>query len=205
MRLAPQLVSLRLNADASLFSRTASPRRTRRGTATSQTHSALGRGASAGTASARSSSATSTTSARRSALVGLHRSLAGPSAELVSKRGATRQHRATRGQLARHLRAFRVPEGCTKRPCSTGHALDRGPALGRLAYTWSMPASRSTGAGDPVRRLVGERPGGTGALRARARDGAEPLPVKDSADLEAAQEQIAAICRERLALDVRPG
>jgi hypothetical protein len=52
---------------------------------------------------------------------------------------------------------------------------------------------------------VGERPGGTGALRARARDGAEPLPVKDSADLEAAQEQIAAICRERLALDVRPG
>jgi hypothetical protein len=36
------------------------------------------------------------------------------------------------------------------------------------------------------------------------RDGSESrfVPVKDATDLAAAQEQIAAICRERLALDV---
>ena len=169
--------------------------------------------ATAQTACARSSCATSTTSARRSipALAGLHRELGGAiTAELVSKRpgdaGGVPVRRAD-GSLAL-AEAFRVPEDFPHErfPLFNTNTLwidiAALEAPGRL-HLVRGPQERGRARGDPVRaprrraHLVASV-----ALRPRPREGAESrfVPVKDADDLAAAQEQIAAICRERLAL-----
>ena len=147
------------------------------------------------------------------ALAGLHGELGGAiTAELVSKRpgdvGGLPVRRAD-GSLAL-AEAFRVPEGFPHEQFPLFNtntlwidlpALDgaRGIHLVRRAQERRRPR------GDPV-RAAGRRAHlvASLALRPRPRDGAGSrfVPVKDEDDLAAAQEQIAAICRERLGLDI---
>ena len=147
------------------------------------------------------------------ALAGLHRALGGAiTAELVSKRpgdaGGLPVRRAD-GSLA-IAEAFRVPEGFP-------HERSRSSTRTRSGSTSTRSRRRPTTPGAwPARRvdgreaiqlerLVGELTWWHPSRYVHVpRDGAESrfVPVKDGDDLAAAQEQIAAICRERLALDV---
>jgi UTP--glucose-1-phosphate uridylyltransferase len=73
-------------------------------------------------------------------------------------------------------------------------------------YTWSV-ARKSVNGREAIQleRLVGELTWWHASRYVHVpRDGAESrfVPVKDGDDLDAAQEQIAAICRARLAIDV---
>ncbi|HET6174989.1 MAG TPA: UTP--glucose-1-phosphate uridylyltransferase [Gaiellales bacterium] len=147
------------------------------------------------------------------ALVGLHRSLGGAvTAELVSKRpgdaGGLPVRRAD-GSLA-IAEAFRVPEGFPHErfPLFNTNTLwiDVDALEQPAAYTWSV-ARKSVDGREAIQleRLIGELTWWHPSRYVHVpRDGAESrfVPVKDTDDLAAAQEQIRAICRERLALDV---
>ena len=147
------------------------------------------------------------------ALVGLHRSLGGAvTAELVSKRpgdaGGLPVRRAD-GSLA-IAEAFRVPEGFPHEqfPLFNTNTLwiDVAALEAPADYTWCV-ARKSVDGREAIQleRLIGELTWWQPSRYVHVpRDGAESrfVPVKDADDLEAAQEQIAAICRERLALDV---
>jgi UTP--glucose-1-phosphate uridylyltransferase len=147
------------------------------------------------------------------ALAGLHRELGGViTAELVSKHpgdaGGVPVRRAD-GSLA-IAETFRVPAGFPHERFplfNTNTLWVDVPALEAAAeYTWCV-ARKSVDGRDAIQleRLVGELTWWHPARYVHVpREGVESrfVPVKDSDDLAAAQEQIAAICRERLALDV---
>ena len=190
----------------------ARPRRPRATRSSSRARSS----ATAATACARSSCATSTTSARRS----IPRSSActaqlggAITAELVSKRpgDAGGAARAARGRLARDRRGLPRAGGLPARAVPAlqhEHALDRRRrARGARPTTPGAWPARSVDEREAIQleRLVGELTWWQPSRYVHVpRDGAESrfVPVKDADDLAAAQEQIAAICRERLALHV---
>ena len=148
------------------------------------------------------------------ALVGLHRSLGGAvTAELVSKRpgDAGGLPGAARGRLARDRRGLPRARGLPARAFPLFNtntlwidvaALEAARRLhlvrgAQVAWTGARRSSSSASSASS--------PGGMPSRYVHVpRDGAESrfVPVKDVDDLAAAQEQIAAICRERLALDV---
>jgi UTP--glucose-1-phosphate uridylyltransferase len=145
------------------------------------------------------------------ALAGLHRELGGAvTAELVSKRpgdtGGLPVRRAD-GSLA-IAEAFRVPPGFPHErfPLFNTNTLwiDLAALAVPAAYTWCV-ARKSVDEREAIQfeRLVGELTWWNPSRYVHVpREGVESrfVPVKDENDLAAAQGQIAAICRERLAL-----
>jgi UTP--glucose-1-phosphate uridylyltransferase len=147
------------------------------------------------------------------ALLGLHRELGGTvTAELVSKRpgdaGGLPVRRAD-GSLA-IAEAFRVPEGFPHErfPLFNTNTLwiDLAALEAPAEYTWCV-ARKSVDGREAIQfeRLVGELTWWNPSRYVHVpREGVESrfVPVKDEDDLASAQEQIAAISRERLALGV---
>lgn len=219
VRLAPQLVSLRLNPDGSMFldDGAPSPHAPGHGDLADalELSGAFERFRRNGVRTLFVCNVDNVGATLDEVLVGLHRSLAGAvTAELVSKRagdaGGLPVRRAD-GSLA-IAEAFRVPEGFPHERFplfNTNTLWIEVAALETPAdYTWSA-ARKSVDGREAIQfeRLVGELTWWHASRYVHVpRDGAESrfVPVKDSEDLEAAQEQIAAICRERLGLDVRP-
>jgi UTP--glucose-1-phosphate uridylyltransferase len=147
------------------------------------------------------------------ALAGLHQELGGAiTAELVSKlpgdAGGLPVRRAD-GSLA-IAEAFRVPEGFPhdQFPLFNTNTLwiDRSALEAPAEFTWCVARkSVDDRAAIQFERLVGELTWWHPSRYVHVpRQGAESrfVPVKDEDDLAAAQEQIAAIARERLALDL---
>jgi UTP--glucose-1-phosphate uridylyltransferase len=218
VKLAPQLVSLRLRADGSLFlgdDGAPSPYAPGHGDLADalQISGALERYREAGVRSLFVCNVDNVGATLDPVLAGLHRSLGGEvTAELVSKRpgdaGGLPVRRAD-GSLA-IAEAFRVPEGFPHEsfPLFNTNTLwiDVAALEAPADYTWSV-ARKSVDEREAIQleRLVGELTWWHSSRYVHVpRDGAESrfVPVKDADDLDAAQEQIAAICRERLALDV---
>jgi UTP--glucose-1-phosphate uridylyltransferase len=216
--LAPQLVSLRLDADGSLFladDGAPSPHAPGHGDLADalELSGALARYRRNGVRSLFVCNVDNAGATLDPALVGLHRSLGGAvTAELVSKRpgdaGGVPVRRAD-GSLA-IAEAFRVPEGFPHEqfPLFNTNTLwiDVAALEAPASYTWCV-ARKSVDEREAIQleRLVGELTWWQPSRYVHVpRDGAESrfVPVKDTDDLEAAQEQIAAICRERLALHV---
>ena len=196
----------------------ASPRRTRRATATSadalELSGALERYRRSGVRTLFVCNVDNVGATLDPALAGLHRELGGAiTAELVSKRpgdvGGLPVRRAD-GSLA-IAEAFRVPEGFPHErfPLFNTNTLWIDVAGARGARPSTPGASRAS-AWTTARRSsssgssASSRGGTPRATSTCPREGAESrfVPVKDEDDLAAAQEQIAAICRERLGLDV---
>ncbi|HEY3612655.1 MAG TPA: UTP--glucose-1-phosphate uridylyltransferase, partial [Gaiellales bacterium] len=147
------------------------------------------------------------------ALAGLHRALGGEiTAELVAKRpgdaGGLPVRRAD-GSLA-IAEAFRVPDGFPHDsfPLFNTNTLwiDVAALAAPAEYTWCVARKRvDEREAIQFERLVGELTWWHPSRYVHVpREGAESrfVPVKDTDDLAAAQEQIAAICRERLGLEV---
>jgi UTP--glucose-1-phosphate uridylyltransferase len=218
VRLAPQLVSLRLRADGSLFlgeDGAPSPHAPGHGDLADalELSGAFDRYRQNGVRTLFVCNVDNVGATLDPALVGLHRSLGGAvTAELVSKRpgdaGGLPVRRAD-GSLA-IAEAFRVPEGFPhdRFPLFNTNTLwiDVAALEQPADYTWSV-ARKSVDGREAIQfeRLIGELTWWHPARYVHVpRDGSESrfVPVKDEADLAAAQEQIAAICRERLALDV---
>jgi UTP--glucose-1-phosphate uridylyltransferase len=218
VKLAPQLVSLRLRADGSLFlgdDGAPSPHAPGHGDLADALEISgaleryrLGRVRVVFVCNVDNAGAT-----LDEALAGLHDTLGGAvTAELVSKRpgdaGGLPVRRAD-GSLA-IAEAFRVPEGFPHEqfPLFNTNTLwiDVTALETPADYTWSV-ARKSVDEREAIQleRLVGELTWWHASRYVHVpRDGVESrfVPVKDEDDLAAAQEQIAAICRERLALDV---
>ena len=147
------------------------------------------------------------------AMAGLHLELGGAiTAELVSKRpgdaGGVPVRRAD-GSLAL-AEVFRVPGDFPHEqfPLFNTNTLwiDTAVLEAPADYTWCV-ARKSVDGREAIQfeRLVGELTWWHPSRYAHVpREGAESrfVPVKDADDLAAAQDQIAAICRERLALTV---
>jgi UTP--glucose-1-phosphate uridylyltransferase len=218
VRLAPQLVSLRLRADGSLFlgeDGAPSPHAPGHGDLADalELSGAFERYRQNGVRTLFVCNVDNVGATLDPALVGLHRSLGGAvTAELVSKRpgdaGGLPVRRAD-GSLA-IAEAFRVPEGFPHErfPLFNTNTLwiDVAALEQPADYTWSV-ARKSVDGREAIQfeRLVGELTWWHPSRYVHVpRDGSESrfVPVKDADDLAAAQEQIAAICRERLALDV---
>jgi UTP--glucose-1-phosphate uridylyltransferase len=218
VRLAPQLVSLRLRADGSLFlgeDGAPSPHAPGHGDLTDalELSGAFERYRQHGVRTLFVCNVDNVGATLDPALFGLHRALGGAvTAELVSKRpgdaGGLPVRRAD-GSLA-IAEAFRVPEGFPHErfPLFNTNTLwiDVAALEQPADYTWSV-ARKSVDGREAIQleRLIGELTWWHPARYVHVpRDGSESrfVPVKDVADLAAAQEQIAAICRERLALDV---
>jgi len=218
VRLAPQLVSLRLNADGTLFiddDGVPSPHAPGHGDLADalELSGVLAQFRSNGVRTLFVCNVDNVGATLDDALAGLHRSLGGAvTAELVSKRpgdaGGLPVRRAD-GSLA-IAEAFRVPEGFPHEQFplfNTNTLWIEMAALEEPArYTWNV-ARKSVDGREAIQleRLVGELTWWNPSRYVHVpRDGAESrfVPVKDSEDLAAAEEQIAAICRERLGLDV---
>jgi UTP--glucose-1-phosphate uridylyltransferase len=218
VHLAPQLVSLRLGADGTLFLDDAgepSPHAPGHGDLSDalQLSGALARYREAGVRSVFVCNVDNVGATLDPALVGLHRELGGAiTAELVSKRpgdaGGVPVRRAD-GSLAL-AEVFRVPDDFPHEDFplfNTNTLWIDVPALEAPAdYTWCV-ARKSVDEREAIQfeRLVGELTWWHSSSYVHVpREGAESrfVPVKDAEDLAAAQDQIAAICRERLALDV---
>jgi UTP--glucose-1-phosphate uridylyltransferase len=218
VRLAPQLVSLRLSPDVSLFlggDGAPSPHAPGHGDLADalELSGALERYHRNGVRSLFVCNVDNVGATLDPALAGLHRSLGGAvTAELVSKRpgdaGGLPVRRAD-GSLA-IAEAFRVPEGFPHErfPLFNTNTLwiDVAALEAPAAYTWCV-ARKSVDEREAIQleRLVGELTWWQPSRYVHVpRDGAESrfVPVKDGDDLAAAQEQIAAICRERLALHI---
>jgi UTP--glucose-1-phosphate uridylyltransferase len=218
VQLAPQLVSLRLQADGSLFlgdDGVPSPHAPGHGDLADalEISGAFERYRQAGVRSLFVCNVDNVGATLDPALAGLHRCLGGQvTAELVSKRpgdaGGLPVRRAD-GSLA-IAEAFRVPEGFPHErfPLFNTNTLwiDVAALEAPADYTWSVARKAVDGReAIQLERLIGELTWWHPARYVHVpRDGAESrfVPVKDADDLAAAQEQIAAICRERLALDV---
>jgi len=218
VQLAPQLVTLRLVADGSLFigdDGAPSPHAPGHGDLADalELSGALERYRRNGVRSLFVCNVDNVGATLDPALVGLHRSLGGAvTAELVSKRpgdaGGLPVRRAD-GSLA-IAEAFRVPEGFPHEqfPLFNTNTLwiDVAALEAPGSYTWSV-ARKSVEGREAIQleRLIGELTWWQPSRYVHVpRDGAASrfVPVKDLDDLDAAQDQIAAICRERLALDV---
>lgn len=218
VRLAPQLISLRLRADGTLFigdDGEPSPHAPGHGDLADalEISGAFERYRAAGVRTLFVCNVDNVGATLDPALVGLHRSLGGAvTAELVSKRpgdaGGLPVRRAD-GSLA-IAEAFRVPEGFPHEqfPLFNTNTLwiDVAALETPADYTWSV-ARKSVDGREAIQleRLVGELTWWHASRYVHVpRDGAQSrfVPVKDADDLAAAQEQIAAICRERLGLDV---
>jgi UTP--glucose-1-phosphate uridylyltransferase len=218
VKLAPQLISLRLNADGSLFlgdDGAPSPHAPGHGDLADalRISGAFERYREAGVRTLFVCNVDNVGATLDPALVGLHQSLGGAvTAELVSKRtgdaGGLPVRRAD-GSLA-IAEAFRVPEGFPHErfPLFNTNTLwiDVAALEQPADYTWSV-ARKSVDGREAIQleRLVGELTWWHASRYVHVpRDGVESrfVPVKDTDDLAAAQEQIAAICRERLGLDV---
>jgi UTP--glucose-1-phosphate uridylyltransferase len=218
VHLAPQLVSLRLTADGALFlddEGQPSPHAPGHGDLGDalQLSGALDRYRAAGVRTAFVCNVDNVGATFDPAMAGLHRELGGAiTAELVSKRpgdaGGVPVRRAD-GSLAL-AEVFRVPEDFPHEQFplfNTNTLWIDTPALEAPAdYTWSV-ARKSVDEREAIQfeRLVGELTWWHPSRYAHvSREGAESrfVPVKDADDLAAAQDQIAAICRERLALAV---
>jgi UTP--glucose-1-phosphate uridylyltransferase len=216
--LAPQLVSLRLNPDGSLFragNGEPSPHAPGHGDLADalEIAGAFERYRAAGVRTLFVCNVDNVGATLDPALAGLHRSLGGAvTAELVSKRGGDAGGLPVRradGSLA-IAEAFRVPEGFPHErfPLFNTNTLwiDVAALEQPADYTWSVARKTVDGReAIQLERLVGELTWWHPSRYVHVpRDGAESrfVPVKDRDDLAAAQEQIAAICRTRLALDV---
>ena len=196
---------------------TARPPRMHPGTATSpmRCSSRARSSATAAPACARSSCATSTTSGRRSTrrspastANSAARSRRSSSPSCPGDAGGLPVRRAD-GSLA-IAEAFRVPEGFPHEqfPLFNTNTLwiDVAALEAPAEFTWCV-ARKSVDDREAIQfeRLVGELTWWHPSRYVHVpREGAASrfVPVKDEDDLAAAQEQIAAICRERLALDV---
>ena len=218
VHLAPQLVSLRLSADGTLFlddDGTPSPHAPGHGDLTDalQLSGALERYLRDGVRTLFVCNVDNVGATLDPVLAGLHRELGGAiTAELVAKRpgdaGGLPVRRAD-GSLA-IAEAFRVPEGFPHEsfPLFNTNTLwiDLEALEAEPAYTWCV-ARKSVDGREAIQleRLVGELTWWNPSRYVHVpREGAESrfVPVKDEDDLAAAQAQIAAICRERLGLAV---
>jgi UTP--glucose-1-phosphate uridylyltransferase len=218
VHLAPQLVSLRLSAGAALFlddEGQASPYAPGHGDLADalELSGALERYRRNGVSALFVCNVDNVGATLDPALAGLHRELGGAvTAELVSKRpgdaGGLPVRRAD-GSLA-IAEAFRVPEGFPHErfPLFNTNTLwiDLAALEAPAGYTWCV-VRKSVDGREAIQfeRLVGELTWWHPSRYVHVpREGAESrfVPVKDEDDLAAAQEQIAAICRERLGLDI---
>jgi UTP--glucose-1-phosphate uridylyltransferase len=216
--LAPQLISLRLNPDGSLFlddEGRPSPHAPGHGDLADalQLSGALDRYRANGVRSLFVCNVDNVGATLDPALAGLHRRLGGEiTVELVSKRPGDvggLPVRLADGTLA-IAEAFRVPEGFPHEefPLFNTNTLwiDVTALAAPAEYTWCVARKTVDGRrAIQFERLVGELTWWHPSHFTHVpREGAESrfVPVKDEDDLAAAQGQIAAICRERLALDV---
>ena len=217
VELAPQLISLRLASDGALFLDDASapsPHAPGHGDLADalQLSGALERYRANGVRTLFVCNVDNVGATLDPALAGLHRELGGEvTAELVSKRagdvGGLPVRRAD-GTLA-IAEAFRVPEGFPHErfPLFNTNTLwiDVAALEAPAEYTWCVARKRVDGReAIQFERLVGELTWWHPSRYAHVpREGAESrfVPVKDEDDLATAQDQIAAICRQRLALD----
>ena len=217
LQLAPQLVSLRLRGDGSLFvgdDGAPSPHAPGHGDLADalRLSGAFTRYREAGVRTLFVCNVDNVGATLDPALLGLHRSLGGAvTAELVSKRPGDAGGlpvRRSDGSLA-IAEAFRVPEGFPyeRFPLFNTNTLwiDVAALEAPADYTWSV-ARKSVDGREAIQleRLVGELTWWHPSRYVHVpRDGAESrfVPVKDRDDLAAAQEQIAALARERLSLD----
>ena len=146
-------------------------------------------------------------------LAGLHRELGGAiTAELVSKHPGDSGGLPVRREDGTHAiaEAFRVPEGFPHEqfPLFNTNTLwiDVEAVAAPAEFTWCVARKRVDGReAIQFERLVGELTWWHSSRYVHVpREGADSrfVPVKDTDDLAAAQRQIAAICRERLGLDV---
>ena len=218
VQLAPQLISLRLTPDGSLFlddDGHASPHAPGHGDLADalQLSGAFERYRENGVRTLLVCNVDNVGATLDPVLAGLHRELGGEiTAELVSKRegdaGGLPVRRAD-GSLA-IAEAFRVPAGFPHErfPLFNTNTLwiDIAALEAPAEYTWCVARKRVDGReAIQFERLVGELTWWRPSRYVHVpRDGAESrfVPVKDSDDLADAQGQIAAICRERLALRV---
>jgi UTP--glucose-1-phosphate uridylyltransferase len=218
VELAPQLVSLRLSADGSLFlgdDGSPSPHAPGHGDLADalEIAGAFERYREAGVRTLFVCNVDNVGATLDPLLAGLHRSLGGAvTAELVSKRPGDAGGLPVRrvdGSLA-IAEAFRVPEGFPHErfPLFNTNTLwiDVAALEQPAEYTWSVARKAVDGReAIQLERLVGELTWWHPSRYVHVpRDGAESrfVPVKDSGGLAAAQEQIAAICRERLGLEL---
>jgi UTP--glucose-1-phosphate uridylyltransferase len=216
VQLAPQLVSLRLSADATLFigdDGVPSPHAPGHGDLGDALllSGALERYRRNGVRTLFVCNVDNVGATLDPALAGMHRELGGAvTAELVSKRpgdaGGLPVRRAD-GSLA-IAEAFRVPEGFPHErfPLFNTNTLwiDLAALEAPADYTWCV-ARKSVDEREAIQfeRLVGELTWWNPSRYVHVpREGAGSrfIPVKDEDDLAAAQEQIAALCRERLGL-----
>jgi UTP--glucose-1-phosphate uridylyltransferase len=218
VQLAPQLISLRLAGDGSLFLDDAgapSPHAPGHGDLADalRLSGALDRYRRAGVRTLFMCNVDNVGATLDPALAGLHLALGGEiTAELVAKlpgdTGGLPVRRAD-GSLA-IAEAFRVPEGFPHDsfPLFNTNTLwiDLTALEAPAEFTWCVARKRVDGReAIQFERLVGELTWWHPSRYVHVpREGAASrfVPVKDRDDLAAAQEQIAAICRERLALDV---
>ena len=218
IHLAPQLVSLRVAADGSLFlddEGGPSPHAPGHGDLGDalQLSGALERYRAAGVRCVFVCNVDNVGATLDPAMAGLHLELGGEiTAELVSKRpgdaGGVPVRRAD-GSLAL-AEVFRVPDDFPHErfPLFNTNTLwiDTDVLEAPADYTWCV-ARKDVDGREAIQfeRLVGELTWWHPSRYAHVpREGAESrfVPVKDADDLAAAQDQIAAICRERLALTV---
>jgi UTP--glucose-1-phosphate uridylyltransferase len=218
VQLAPQLISLRLASDGALFlddEGQASPHAPGHGDLADalRLSGAFERYRRAGVRTLFVCNVDNVGATLDPALAGLHRALGGEiTAELVAKRpgdaGGLPVRRAD-GSLA-IAEAFRVPDGFPHDsfPLFNTNTLwiDVAALAAPAEYTWCVARKRvDEREAIQFERLVGELTWWHPSRYVHVpREGAESrfVPVKDTDDLAAAQEQIAAICRERLGLEV---
>jgi UTP--glucose-1-phosphate uridylyltransferase len=217
VQIAPQLVSLRLQADGSLFLEDGAPSPHAPGHGdladALELSGALDRYRRNGVRTLFVCNVDNVGATLDPVLAGLHRELGGAvTAELVSKRpgdaGGLPVRRAD-GSLA-IAEAFRVPDDFPHEsfPLFNTNTLwiDVDALEAEADYTWCV-ARKSVDDREAIQleRLVGELTWWNPSRYVHVpREGLASrfVPVKDPDDLAAAQEQIAAICRERLGLDV---
>jgi UTP--glucose-1-phosphate uridylyltransferase len=218
VHLAPQLISLRLAADGSLFldeQGAASPHAPGHGDLGDALRlaGALARYRASGVRTIFVCNVDNVGATLDPALAGLHRELGGAiTAELVAKRPGDAGGLPVRREDGSHAiaEAFRVPEGFPHEQFplfNTNTLWIDLPAIEAPAeFTWCV-ARKSVDGREAIQleRLVGELTWWHASRYVHVpREGAESrfVPVKDADDLAAAQAQIAAICRERLGLAV---
>ena len=217
VQLAPQLVSLRLRADGALVLEDGAPSPHAPGHGdladALQLSGALDRYRRNGVRTLFVCNVDNVGASLDPVLAGLHRELGGAvTAELVSKwpgdAGGLPVRRAD-GSLA-IAEAFRVPDDFPHEtfPLFNTNTLwiDVDALEAPADYTWCVARKKVDGReAIQMERLVGELTWWNPSRYVHVpREGVTSrfVPVKDPGDLAAAQEQIAAICRERLGLDV---
>jgi UTP--glucose-1-phosphate uridylyltransferase len=217
VHLAPQLVSLRLQADGALFldEGAASPYAPGHGDLGDalQLSGALDRYRARGVRTLLVCNVDNIGATLDPVLAGLHRELGGAiTAELVSKRPGDVGGLPVRRADGTHAiaEAFRVPAGFPHEqfPLFNTNTLwiDVEAIEAPAHFTWCV-ARKQVGGREAIQfeRLVGELTWWHPSRYVHVpREGADSrfVPVKDPSNLATAQRQIAAICRERLGLDV---